>query len=137
MHGRKLSRAGNPYPTYKPYPLSWDSKHNGYSPDDSESPETASLDRLKNASLKDFPDLIGDPAPAEWLPSKPITSNRKRSFSSNSVPAQSYFWDPVSDGAGRGFLLCRYSLISRGRQEIAVVKQFPDRQYPHGLSLVS
>ena len=78
--GRKLSKGRNPYPTYRPYPVSWDVKHNGYSPDDLEDSETTSLHRPENGFLTDFPDLIGEATPSHWSLPRPTTSNDKQAF---------------------------------------------------------
>ena len=65
------------YPTYQPYPVSWGSEDESYrtrSPKQSDSP---TLQRSETDPFDDFPDLIGDPAPADWLPSRPTTSNEQ------------------------------------------------------------
>ena len=76
MPPRKPSRK-NVYPTYQPYPVSWDSEHETYQAPTAEQARSSSSQPTHTDPLDDFPDLIGDPTPADWLPSKPITSNEQ------------------------------------------------------------
>lgn len=65
------------YPTYQPYPVSWDSEHETYKPPSADQPRSSLPQPTNTDPFDDFPDLIGDPTPADWLPSKPITSNEQ------------------------------------------------------------
>lgn len=63
------------YPTYQPYPVSWGSQDEAYNTPSAEEPRSASSQPTRTEPFDDLPDLIGDPAPLDWLPPKPITSN--------------------------------------------------------------
>jgi len=68
------------YPTYQPYPVSWGSDHETYKPPSTEQPRTSSPQHTNTDPFDDFPDLIGDPAPPDWLRPQPITSKEEPSL---------------------------------------------------------
>ena len=74
MPSRKSSKE-KVYPTYQPYPVSWGSEHEAYEAPTPEQPRSSSSRPTHTDPFDDFPDLIGDPTPADSLPSKPISSN--------------------------------------------------------------
>jgi len=77
MRGRK-NTVGKIYPKYQPYPLSFDSKENTYSPETADDSVTRSDKGNNVRTLEGFHDLIGDPAPSDWVASKPLPSNAER-----------------------------------------------------------
>jgi len=79
MPNRKSSKE-KVYPTYQPYPVSWGSEHETYKPPSADQPRSSSSQPTHTDPFDDFPDLIGDPTPADSLPSKPISSNEEPSL---------------------------------------------------------
>ena len=76
MPSRKSSKE-KVYPTYQPYPVSWGSEHEAYEAPTPEQPRSSSSRPTHTDPFDDFPDLIGDPTPADSLPSRPMISNEQ------------------------------------------------------------
>jgi hypothetical protein len=80
MRERKLSKWRKFYPTYRPYPVTWDSQNHEYSHGPDATQETKSNERAERDALHDFRELAGDTNPTDWLPSRPTTSNDESAF---------------------------------------------------------
>jgi len=76
MRGRK-NTVGRIYPKYQPYPLSFDSKENTYSPETADDSVTLSNKGNDVRTLEGFHDLIGEPTPPEFFQPEPTPSNDK------------------------------------------------------------
>jgi hypothetical protein len=79
MHGRRPPRE-KIYPTYPPYPVSWDKRAESYSSDGAEHSEEKPSHVGEKLPSQDFPDLISDPFSPEWLGAGPATSNDEKTF---------------------------------------------------------
>jgi len=74
MDGRKKS-AEKVYHTYKPYPVSIDSKESDYSAGTTDNSGPHLLHEARKDVFEDFSDLVGDPTPPSLSETKPIPSN--------------------------------------------------------------
>jgi len=81
MHARKIWKDKRIYPTYEPYPVSWDLHGEDYSSKPDHALKNESPERIKNQTFEDSPDLAGDASYPDWFQSRPIASNDERSFS--------------------------------------------------------
>jgi len=79
MHGRKNS-GEKFYPTYKPYPVSWDVQRGLYSEEPPNEPQTPPFRPTKKDPFEDFPDLAGDASSPDLSPPKPVISNEEQAF---------------------------------------------------------
>jgi hypothetical protein len=80
MRERKLSKWRKFYPTYRPYPVTWDSSLDEYSQESNQTQEMKANEQAKRDALHDFTELAGDANPTDWLPSRPTASNDESAF---------------------------------------------------------
>lgn len=80
MRERKLSKWRKVYPTYQPYPVTWNSELDDYSGGSDDTPEKGSRDWAAPDVFQDLPDLTGDHSLPDWFGSRPTGSNDESAF---------------------------------------------------------
>ena len=79
MHGKRWP-GRKIYPTYNPYPISWDSEANLYTTGEESVSESPAKNKSGRPDTEEF-SLITDPTPfGDWTPSESIASNDEQGF---------------------------------------------------------